>query len=341
MKKILALLVVLAATVSGALATITVPAAIEALGAGNTITYGEYSTGRIVVEDAFTPQSLGSSLTFSANGASADVDQTVATAIKGVSTGIDRQILTQGAAASVTQAPGLKTDSENDAKATTLLMTLAKEQNAIYSGKLTAGDVKGTLHEAKDWNGDGVNDDYYGGSHNVLWYTYAQDGPAFVTTFNDNAVVTSTVDKDVVSLKQKVVDAKVTVSAEKDLSVPALEQIYRHSPDCIQGPNEFWQGYATAGNYYPTPTTTQHKLSITGWPEAPEGSTAQLTEVAAGMSSTASLKQSELMVLGNIIELPTTFDGDASLSGAFQNAILDAGQPVNIDLDGDIDIWWE
>jgi hypothetical protein len=321
MRKYMALVVALAATISLGLASIA-PTWLEDLGPDTTYTYGEYSTVRAVVENSFTPQSLNSQLYFASDGVSGLVDQTVSTSIQGQSIGIDRQLLEQSASAYVAEAPGLAIDAENDASATVLVMEIKKDQDALYSGKLIAGEceeVTGT-----DVDGDGVTDDPYGGGHLLTWLEGGA-GPSWTATFDDTATLVANAEsEEEVTLAQEVNDATVTVSVDGDECEPTNFQIT--DPGCV-GDGEFW----LVGD------------GITTGPLACDGdglSDAQLTEVAASMSSCVSLKDTETMILGNIINT-RTLDGSASLGGAFENALVDANEPVNIDMDGDIDFWWQ
>lgn len=341
MKKILVLLAAMFISISVGMATIT-PTWLENLEVGTTYTYGEYKAATAVVEDSYTPQGLISGFGFSSPNGDALILQEIDSSVSGVPVGIDRQLLAQSASASITTGPSLDIDAEKGATAITEVLTLSKDQSALYSGKLVAGPVETISNYGYDINGDGINDDPYSGGHGLIWNTYDQQDPAFTTSFYDDASVSSgysyeSNEAPEVVLREHVDDARVTISAAPVDLTPDGDVVFQIDPNSYcDGAGQYWQGYAQAG--YPWPPTTQTQVS--GFPDAPVGSNAQLTEVAASLSSDASLTTHEIMNLGNI-ETYHTLDGSASLSGAFENALVDPGQPVNIDLDGDVDQWFE
>jgi len=347
MKLAIAIAVALLATVSMGMAlSAKAPAWLEDMGPGETYTYGDYSTQLATVdEDTFVPQTLNSKLTFTADGVSADVDQTVSTSIMGTPEGINRQLLEQSAAAYVYQNDeGLTVDSENDDTATTLVMNICKEQNALFSGKIVSNTASELVYGVDaPFDGTGANDkpntygqigldDAYGGGHGLAWLDLTGEPAAFVTTYNDDATLTANAGtENEVSLRQSVVDAKVTVSANAvgEGGVPNLVQIV--DPYCV-GVGETW---------VLNPDGSEQNLGKIGdlQPGEWEGS-AQLTEAASSIHSDVTLTDKEVMILGDIMNF-RTMDGSAGLDGAFANAITSADSKMNIDLDGDMDFWWE
>jgi hypothetical protein len=368
MKKLLALGVALfAATMSVALATETTitPGWLEELDDGTVITTAAYSTQRAVVEGSFTPQYLDSGVFLMAGDQYGPPDvmglvtQGVGTNIIGQSVGIDRQLLEQSAYMYVAEAPPLEIDAENDAQATTLVMKINKDQSALYSGKLiTDAPIDSQMIQTYDIGGPvdpdsgfPINDDPYSGGHLLQYPVYTQAGPSYVTTFNDYAtLVNDPYTEDAVCLKEQVNDARVTISAAPvTFSDPNVFQIVPDS-DC-DGAGDFWKnpsdgnylvldpngpyGHEDADRYSAPEGFVQEKVD--GFAPAPESlNNAQLTEVKGSISSSVTLKDKETMILGNIID-SRTLAGSGGLKGEFENAILDPGQELNVDLDGDID----
>lgn len=345
MKEILAVFVALMATISVGLAlTATPPDWLEKMGPNTTYTYGDYSTIRAITENGFTPQTLNSKLTFATNGIAADIDQTAATSIVGTPEGITRQLLGQKASASVAEAPGLKIDAENDGSATTLVMNIAKDQTALFSGKLVSAPI-GILEQGVDAPFDGTGpddkpdqngqigyDDWYGGQHNLSWLDLTGNPAKWTATFDDTASLKA---KDAngedVTLKQAVTDAKVTVTAQATSQSDVANVVEIIDPNCV-GFGELW-------TLNPDGTTNligPGHINPDDW----TGGSAQLTEAAAGMSSALTLTDSQLMVQGNVFDF-RTMDGSFGLDGAFADAVLTPGSTINVDLDGDMDAWWE
>lgn len=359
MKRLLTLLVAVLASISVGMAGIT-PEWLEDFEPDTTYTYGDYKTVRAIAEDEFTPQQLGSGFGWMTEDSSALVLQGMETSIYGESVGIDRQLLSQSASASVLSGPNLVIDAENDKTITGTVLSLSKDQNALYSGKLVGGELNEIPQQGYDVNNDGINDDPYSGGHILNWYTYELNGPSWTTNFWDQACVSAypyvanAGPSDVVTLKEATCGASVTVSLDPEEIIPEGDVVFQIGPDSenyypdykCQGDGEYWQGYATSD--YPdvegddpnkfTPTQQQ----VGGFPDAPEGalSDSQLTEVAASLSSDATLTNTQTMILGNVDDL-WTLDGSASLSGAFENAIVDPCQSVNIDMYGGTETWFE
>jgi len=292
---------------------------------------------------------MNSQLTFVVDGVYADVDQTVATSILGDPEGVNRQLLEQSAAAYVYQnEEGLTIDSENDDTATTLIMNIVKDQNALFSGKIVS-ETSSVLETGQDAPFDGTGaadkpnsynqigyDDPYSGKHMLAWLDLTGSPAAFITTYNDDATLTANDGTCAeVSLRQSVVDATVTVSANAlgEGGVPNLVQIIKGPGDQVcTGIGETW---------ILNPDGTEENLGKIGdlVPGEWAGS-AQLTEAASSISSDVTLTDKEVMILGNICNF-RTMDGSAGLEGAFANAITSEDSKMNIDLDGDMDFWWE
>jgi hypothetical protein len=262
----------------------------------------------------------------------------------GTPEGINRQLLEQSAAAFVYEKDGLTIDSENDDSATTLVMNIVKDQSALFSGKIVS-DISTTLGEGPDapFDGTGANDmigpngqkgydDYYTGRHNLRWLDLTGNDASFTATFNDQGSLTATdANEKSVTLRQSVVDAKVTVSAEaRDPNMPAIGNVVELMPPCT-GAGELWTLNPDGSTSY---LRDGHLV-----PSDYEGS-AQLTEAAASISSDVTLTDKEVMILGNVMNF-RTMDGSAGLEGAFANAITSEDSKMNIDLDGDMDFWWE
>ena len=71
---------------------------------------------------------------------------------------------------------------------------------------------KSSGSEWPDYQG---SDDYYGGNHMLTWLDLTGTPASWTATFNDKGSLTATdANKESVTLKQSLVDAKVTVSAE-------------------------------------------------------------------------------------------------------------------------------
>lgn len=348
MKRMLALLVTLmAVTMSGALAlTATPPDWLEEMQPGATYTYGEYGTLRAVTEDdAFTAQTLNSKLTFASGDVSADIDQTVATSIAGTPEGVTRQLMQQSASAFVAQWPTIAIDSENDDGTTTLIMNMQKDQSALFSGKIVS-EGTAVLKQGTDapFDGLGVNDlddpnhldykgsdDPYGGNHINSWYEIVGSPASFTTTFDDTGSLTTTdANGETVTLKQELDGAKVVVSAAAASVADTNGGLVLLSAPCI-GAGEIWQI---------APTGVETLTGLTSLPVPTSSSSAQLTEAAASVTSGVTLTDKEIDVLGTVYDV-RTMDGDFGLDGAFANAVLTEGSTINVDLDGDMDFWWE
>lgn len=345
MKLIAAIVALLAATSIGMALDATPPAWIEEMQPGADYTYGEYATVRAVAEDGFTPQTMNSKLYFKTDDVEANVDQTVATSINGKPEGTTRQLLEQSASAYVASWDPLKIDAEKDASKTTLIMNMEKDQTAMFSGKMVS-DISETLGTGVDAPFDGIGandkigpngqqglDDYYGGGHMLAWLDLTGTPASWTATFNDQGSLKATdANKNPVTLKQSLVDAKVTVSAEaRDPNMPATSNVVEITdPNCV-GHGELW-------TLNPDGST---KLIGPGHlvPSDYTG-TAQLTEAAAAVSSDVTLTDKELQVLGNTYDI-RTMDGSFGLDGAFANAVLTQDSIVNVDLNGDMDFWWE
>jgi len=346
MKLIATIVALLAATSVGMALDATPPAWIEEMQPGADYTYGEYATLRAVAEDGFTPQTMNSKLYFKTDDVEANIDQTVATSINGKPEGTTRQLLEQSASAYVASWDPLKIDAEKDASKTTLIMNMQKDQTAMFSGKMVS-DISETLDTGRDAPFDGIgandkvsgtgsdyqgSDDWYGGNHMLAWLDLTGNPASWTATFNDQGSLKATdANKNPVTLKQSLVDAKVTVSAEaRDPNLAATNVIEIIDPQC-NGYGELWTlnpdgSNALIGDGHLVPS------DYTG--------TAQLTEAAAAVSSDVTLTDKEVQILGNTYDI-RTMDGSFEMDGAFADAVLTEDSIVNIDLDGDMDFWWE
>ena len=337
MKLFVALVVALIATISVSMALdASVPAWLEKMGPGETYTHGETAIETAAVADGtFVPQSLNSKLTFvGTGGVSASIDQTVGTALSGTPVGINRQLLQQDAAAYVYTKKGLAIDAENDASATTLVMNIVKDQNALFSGKVvsTPSEVLVNGIDAPFDKQAGA-DDPYGGGHNLVWLALTHSPADFTTTYNDDATLTANSETGTVSLRESVKDATVTVSANANapsgFSVPNEFEI--KDGGCV-GNGETWTLNSDG---------TGIDLGRIGdlAPSAVAGS-AQLTEAASSISSDVTLQDQQVMIKGNVMNF-RTIDGTAGLNGAFANAITSPHSTMDVNLDGNMDFWWE
>ena len=361
MKRMLALLVALMAiSMSGALAlTATPPDWLEEMQPGATYTYGEYGTLRAVTEDdAFTPQTLNSKLTFASGDVSADIDQTVATSVAGTPEGVTRQLMQQSASAFVAQWPTIAVDAENDDGTTTLIMNMQKDQSALFSGKIVSENGDPTLHSATDSPFDGLgaddqvdpnhydyqaSDDPYGGNHINNWYEFTTTPASFTATFDDTGSLTTTdANGESVTLKQKLEGAQVVVSATAASPYQDNGGLMQLSAPCV-GQGEIWH-IAPDGTLTLYADNPGHPSDPSLWPVLPvpaaDTSSAQLTEAAASVTSGVTLTDKEIDILGSVYDV-RTMDGDFGLDGAFANAVLTQGSTINVDLDGDMDFWWE
>ena len=349
MKLIAAIVALLAATSMGMALDANPPTWLEEMGPGDSLTSAQYATLRAVVEDdAFTPQSMNSKLTLAANDLTFNIDQTVATSIDGTPEGVTRQLLKQGAFASVEKWPSLGIDAEVDDATTTLVMNMKKDQSAWFSGKMVS-DISETLDSGTDAPFDGLGaadkptptvgggfndpqeDDAYGGGHNLNWIDLTGSPASWTATFNDQGSLTTTdANGDPVSLKQSLVNAKVTVSAIAQdpsmTSVPNLVKIV--DTNCV-GNGQTW-----VLNPDGTTVISQTPLELTDY----DGS-AQLTAAAAAVSSDVTLSDHEIQLLGSVYDI-RTMDGSFGLDGAFADAVLTEDSIINVDLDGDMDFWW-
>jgi len=345
MKLIAAIVALLAATSIGMALDATPPDWLEEMQPGADYTYGEYATLRAVTEDGFNPQTLNSKLYFASDDVEADIDQTVATSINGNPEGVTRQLLAQSASAYVAKWPSLAIDAEVGDEKTTLIMNMQKDQTAMFSGKMVS-DISETLGQGPDapFDGTGVDDqigpngqkgydDYYGGMHDLKWLDLTGTDASWTATFNDEGSLTATdANCEQVTLKQSLVDAQVTVSAEaRDPNVtPGVSNLVELQPPCF-GAGELWilnpdgsTSYYADGQLVPSDYA----------------GTAQLTEAAAAVSSDVTLTDQEVQLLGNTYDI-RTMDGSFGLEGAFANAVLTEQSIINVDLDGDMDFWWE
>jgi len=356
MKLIAAIVALLAATSIGAALDPVPPDWLEEMGPGADLTHGDYSTYRAVVEDGFTPQTLNSKLYLKSDDVEANIDQTVATSIAGSPVGVTRQLLTQSAQANVLTVPGLKIDSENGAAKTTLVMNMEKDQSAVFSGMIVSEHSDPILRSATDAPFDGLgandkvsgvysdyqgSDDAYGGNHINSWYEFDTTPASFTATFDDTGSLTATdANSESVTLKQKLDGAKVVVSATAASPYQNGGDIQLSSP-CV-GEREIWHiapnGQLTmvADNEDAQGNDLYPVLAIPATPD----SKAQLTEAAAAVSSNVMLSDEEVMILGTVYDI-RTMDGNFGLEGAFANAVLTEGSTINVDLDGDMDFWWE
>jgi len=321
MKKMLVVFAALIAAMSGAMAQTTpiMPDWIEDMGPGMTYTYGEYATQRGIGEVVFTPQTLNSELKFDVGGVSADVTQKAVSSKVGTQTGMDRQLLTQSASAYAATAPGLAIDAEQDETVTTLVMGIDKGQSVALSTMLTSG-----LANGPDANGDGIPDDHYIGGHNLQWAI----SPSATGTFSDTGTVTASG----VSLKEELVDAKVTVTTQ-DLTP---DQTYKIDDPACAGNGEFWKGYATGTAANPVVSGQQ---KVNGPLDTTLG---QLTETLSAASSTATLTRKLTSTDGSVKET-TSLDGGASLDAAFTNAILGGENSVALQFNTGakpFTFWW-
>jgi hypothetical protein len=329
----------------------TPPEWLEDMGPGDSITSAQYGTLRAVVEeDAFTPEELNSKLTLTAGDLTFDIDQTVATSIDGTPEGVTRQLLKQNALASVQKWPSLGIDAEVDDAATTLVMNMKKDQSAWFSGKMVS-TIAEELVKGYDAPFDGIGippagndqpnpngvgqyigfDDQYGGGHQLAWLDLTGNPAAWTATFNDEGSLTTTdANGKSVSLKQSLVDATVTVSAEaRDPDVKATNLISIIDPGC--------SGFGDLWTLNPNGVTTfvgKGDLVASDY----DGS-AQLTEAAASVSSDVTLTDHEVQLLGSVYDI-RTMDGSFGLDGAFADAVLTEDSIINVDLDGDMDFSW-
>jgi hypothetical protein len=344
MKLIAAIVALLAATSMGMALDATPPEWLEEMQPGADYTYGEYSTLRAVTEDGFTPQTLNSKLYFASGDVVADVDQTAATSINGIPEGVTRQLLAQSASAYVAKWPSLAIDAEVGDEKTTLIMNMQKDQTAMFSGKMVS-DISETLGQGPDAPFDGTGaddkigpngqlgyDDYYGGMHDLKWLDLTGNDASWTATFNDEGSLTATdANSEQVTLKQSLVDAQVTVSAEaRDPNVtPGISNLVELQPPCT-GAGELWiLNPDGSTSYYADGTLVPSDYA----------GTAQLTEAAAAVSSDVTLTDKEVQLLGTTYDI-RTMDGNFGLDGAFANAVLTEDSIINVDLDGDMDFSW-
>jgi hypothetical protein len=322
MKEIVTVLIALMALSSMGLAQI-MPDWLEDLGPGTTYTAGEYATTRGLVEGYFTPQTMNSQLTFDADGVSAIIDQSVSTSIDADQAGIDRQLLTQSASAYVATSPGGDYyDPEVPTNVVTKVIGISKDQSAAFSGRLY-GEPYET--DGTDINNDGITDDPYTGSHNLIWM--ATDDPSWTATFDDEAEVVA----DGVALKQSVTGATVTVKATELSDNDDIVFQIDPASGCT-GKGEFWTGFRGVDQQ----TEVQGPLTF--------DPTGKLTETYAGMSSDVTLI--ETVTASNAGAVTSrVLNGAASLDAAFENAILEDGDDaVSIEFDTGsqpFDFWWE
>jgi hypothetical protein len=346
MKLIAAIVALLAATSMGMALDATPPDWLEEMQPGADYTYGEYATLRAVTEDGFTPQTLNSKLYFASGDVTADVDQTAATSINGIPEGVTRQLLAQSASAYVAKWPSLAIDAEVGDEKTTLIMNMQKDQTAMFSGKMVS-DISETLDTGRDAPFDGLgandkvsgtgydyqgSDDYYGGDHMLAWLDLTGTPASWTATFNDEGSLTATdANKESVTLKQSLVDAKVTVSAEaRDPNMPASSNVIEIIDSGCAGYGELWTLNPDGSNALIGPG---HLVP------SDYAGTAQLTEAAAAVSSDVTLTDKEVQLLGNTYDI-RTMDGSFGLEGAFANAVLTEDSIINVDLDGDMDFSW-
>lgn len=347
MKKSLAIFVALMAAITGGLALdATPPAWLENMQPGASYTYGESSAIRAAVTDeGFVPQSLNSKLIFTSGDVSANVDQTAATSIAGTPEGTTRQLLEQTASAYVAQWPTIDVDAEVDGEKTTQIMNIETDQSALFSGKIVS-DISETLTRGVDAPFDGTGaadkpngygqvglDDQYGGGHMLAWLDLTGNPASWTATFNDAGSLTATdANEKSVTLKQSLVDAKVTVSAEaRDPNMVDRSNLISITKD---------SGCAGAGDLWTlNPDGTTVFVGKGDLVASDYSGSAQLTEAAASVSSDVTLTDKELMILGNVFDIRTV-DGSFGLDGAFADAVLTEDSIIDVDLDGDMDFWW-
>jgi hypothetical protein len=348
MKKILTALMLLFALCMAASATNLMPSWVENMSPGQSYTYGEYSASKGFAEGAFTPTEFRSGLMFGDGVTGARIFQDLETSITGAQVGsVDRQLMGQSASAyAAYNDPNDYWDPEVPSTWLVAQMGMTKNQFAAFSGALT-GDVY--LDKGLDANGDGFPDDHYTGQHEVQWV--AVDDPSWTTTYSDCGTVYS----PSAELKQKVEDATVTISADVTVSPDDLIQHIDANCDGSNGAgsglNEIWEGFgdpSKSPNFPPTVNSASYAgqkfiASDGDLLDFVTINNAQLTEMSSTMDSDVSLTQIRTNNMNGPVTT-TTLAGSSSLGGQFQNAFLDPGVKLSVDINTGavpFQYWWE
>jgi len=344
MKKILSVLVVLAiAVVMSASASMVMPSWVENLSPGQSYTYGEYAVSKGLAENAFTPTTFASKLTFGDKVTYGSIDQSLSTSITGKQIGsVDRQIFGQsGAAYAAYNDLKAYWDPENPNTALVAQAGITKNQFAAFSGALTQVDpalalVKGTQTPAGQV-------DPYGGGHTLQWWTLAggQD-PSWTTKYSDNAqVVTPTA-----TLHESATDATVTISANPVATyslTPNPMNVFQineptANPLCV-GQSEIWVGNTNKGmNADVSGNAMLPYISVT---PALGSLDAQLTELGSSMDSDVTLVQT-IANNANGPVMTTSLAGTSSLNAQFENAFLSPGVLLGVSFNTPTPVkyWW-
>jgi len=344
MKKILSMLVVLAALCMSASAAI-MPSWVENLSPGQSYTYGDYQASKGFAEKSFTGTTFRSGLMFGDGVTGADISQTTSTSATGKQLGsVDRQLIGQSASAYAAYNDIMSYwDPENKNTALVAQMGITKNQFAAFSGALRATapeletlvDIGGPTN-----NGAAIPDDHYTGKHAVTHVKALGVDPSWTATYSDEATVTA----PTATLHQEVENAKVTISLDS-AGTSFDPSIALYNPGC-EGVNEIWQGYGQPGN---SPYDLQNKLmdvgttddlialAVTGY--SPRS---QLTETSSDMNSDVTLVQTIANEAAGPV-VTTSLAGTSSLSGSFDNAFLDPGVKLSVDINtGSVpfNYWW-
>jgi hypothetical protein len=303
------------------------------------------------------------------------IEQTLSTSIGGDQiASVDRQYLGQSATAAIIEVPECEWDPENPDTGEGTKIGISKDQFAKFSGAIVGAPA---LIQGYDMNGDGFPDDHYTGQHEIQWVGW-QD-PSWTTTYSDCAVV-GTSD---VQLHESVNAATVTISADSGGFIGVEDEDGNIVPNNIfqlidagcdgsdgpfSGHNEIWQGFGDPSKSpnYPvvqpplaasyanqdllaedgTVTDSGTELAdLLPYVDVIEpGSMAQLTELGSTMHSDVSLTE---ICRNGVCGQDTTYlmSGSAGLTGAFENACLDPGVELSIDMskldfdgeDGEVD----
>jgi hypothetical protein len=348
MKKIIAILVALIAGLCLSANAAYMPSWVENLTAGQSYAYGEYSVSKGIAEGVFTPTTFTSSLDFGDGETGGYIDQAASTSITGTQVGsVDRQLFAQAGSAYVAYNDLMDYwDPENPNTAMVAQMGITKNQFAAFSGALKADEP--TTTDTFDINGDGINDDHFTGGH-VVTILVAGDDPSWTATFSDEAETYA----PTAELHQEVTDASVTISA--DAAGVVDDSIYLlQDPDC-DGYQQIWKGYASGvidpdtgyydnGEFIMAGATVDDLIDLAG----DYSKNTQLTELGATMDSDVNLVQTVANNANGPV-LITSLNGAASLGAEFQNAFLDPGVTLNIDMssvnpsnpNSKFQYWWE
>lgn len=370
MKKLLTALVVLLTAFSMSASALLMPDWMEDLQSGDRQTQASYNVVKGFAEDDFTPTTLSSSLFFGEWDGTLDmrddlaanqmyilpdsggfIGQTLSTSIGGDQVAsVDRQYLGQSATAAIIEVPECEWDPENPDSGEGTKIGISKDQFAKFSGAIVGAPV---LVQGYDMNGDGFPDDHYTGEHQIQWVEW-QD-PSWTTTYSDCAMVGT---RDV-QLHESVNGATVTISADTGGYITPDNIFQLTDAACLgsSGPgsgfNEIWQGFGdpTKSPNYPeedpldasyadqdllaedgsvTPSGTE-LADLLEFVDVVPGGAAQLTELGSTMHSDVSLTE---ICRNGICGQDTTYlmTGSAGLTGAFENACLDPGVELSIDM---------